>query len=84
MLIIKRKLAALGFGLLCIAGSAIADEWVRASLVSAGAVTYAQGNRFRECTYKVPGTNVVFSITTTDFNCPSSIQYNMVTKQWQG
>lgn len=65
-------------------GAAHADEWVRASLISAGAVTYAQGNRFRECSYRVPGTTVAFSITTTDFNCPSNIEYNMVTKQWRG
>lgn len=58
------------------------DMWVTAKKVNEGPTEYIQGNRVKTCYYTVDR-RFNFSILITDWVCPQSVQYNMMSKEWR-
>lgn len=82
----KNFTATIIMGFLFSSNVAQAGEWQIAQLVpgrEAGRAQFVNGERFLTCDYKIPGSNIAFSITTTDFTCPYVVEYNMLTKNWR-
>ena len=58
------------------------DIWVTAKKIGEGPNQFIQGNHVKECKYSVDY-KFNFSITITEWVCPYSVQYNMMTKEWK-
>ena len=58
------------------------DGWVTAKKIVEGPTEFIQGNRIKQCYYTVDGRSK-FSITITEWICPQSVQYNLITKDWR-